>query len=223
MGPAGEWVIAYRRTPNSPSDPNYGQQTLHARSFARGAPAPEFVVSHTTEGQLVDIDVAMNAANEYVIIWNVRPPHGGQRSYTRLYRGPGTPLTDDEWFRFGEPGNYFSAAQPTVGIDDDSSFVVVFYGQPIQGQAFAGADDTRPSCRNIIATIVGTPGADSINGGAGADVIQGFAGNDRIDGGGGADVICGGGHADVIFGGPGNDLMNGGWGDDVLDGGGGLR
>lgn len=53
------------------------------------------------------------------------------------------------------------------------------------------------------------------------DVIVGTTGADRIDGRGGHDIICGLGNADHIDGGVGNDLIFGGGGHDVIDGGAG--
>jgi len=58
--------------------------------------------------------------------------------------------------------------------------------------------------------LLGTNGADVIDGGAGQDTIDGLAGNDTLLGGSGNDVI---------FGSNGFDLIRGGDGDDSLDGG----
>jgi hypothetical protein len=83
-------------------------------------------------------------------------------------------------------------------------------------------------CAGKQATIVGTPGPDTLKGTAGPDVIAGLGGNDIITGLGGNDTICGGAGNDTIAGGAGNDLLageagndrlNGGTGNDVLNGG----
>lgn len=55
--------------------------------------------------------------------------------------------------------------------------------------------------------IVGTAGADVINGSALAEVIQGLGGNDRINGGGGDDVIQSGAGRDILDGGEGADTF----------------
>ena len=85
-------------------------------------------------------------------------------------------------------------------------------------------------CFGRAATIVGTPGHDSLPGTEGPDVIVGLGGNDFIGGRGGADRICGGAGDDAadaeggtdapgLDGGPGEDLIRGGPGVDDLNGG----
>ncbi|RAK58132.1 Calx-beta domain-containing protein [Phenylobacterium deserti] len=66
--------------------------------------------------------------------------------------------------------------------------------------------------------LMGTSGADTLNGGAAADTIQGVGGNDKIFGNAGDDVLDGGEGADTVSGGDQNDLIRGGAGDDVLKG-----
>lgn len=79
--------------------------------------------------------------------------------------------------------------------------------------------------------ILGTGGADTINGlggndticgGNGADVINGGGGDDTIYGGAGADLIDGGGGNDELYGEAGNDEIFGRSGDDMIDGGTGV-
>ena len=104
------------------------------------------------------------------------------------------------------------------------------------------------TCAGQVATIVGTPGADTLEGTTGRDVIVGRGGNDTIEGiteddvvcgsrgndaikghggedllrgGAGEDTIRGGGGDDILRGGGGNDILRGGTGDDLLRGGGG--
>ncbi len=71
-------------------------------------------------------------------------------------------------------------------------------------------------CAGRPATIIGTPGGDSIDGTAGKDVIVGLDGDDVIHGLEGVDLVCGGPGNDLIKGGPGTDGLNGGSGDDSL-------
>src|SRR5690242_15166268 len=59
------------------------------------------------------------------------------------------------------------------------------------------------------ATIMGTPGNDTLVGTSGPDVILGGAGNDTISGLGGDDLICGGAGNDTINAGDGNDFVIG--------------
>jgi Ca2+-binding RTX toxin-like protein len=66
-----------------------------------------------------------------------------------------------------------------------------------------------PRCDGRVATIVGTPGDDTLRGTRRTDVIVGLSGNDRILGLGGNDVLCGGEGRDRIEGGPGDDRVFG--------------
>ena len=56
-------------------------------------------------------------------------------------------------------------------------------------------------CDGLVATIVGTEGADELTGTDEADVIVGLGGNDVIVAGAGHDVVCGGIGDDKIVGG----------------------
>lgn len=82
-----------------------------------------------------------------------------------------------------------------------------------------------PTCQGVPATIVGTPGNDTLTGtagndvivaGAGNDGIRGLAGNDRICGDAGDDTILGGDGDDAVFGGSGADTVRGEAGNDTL-------
>jgi Ca2+-binding RTX toxin-like protein len=74
-------------------------------------------------------------------------------------------------------------------------------------------------CGNQVATIVGGPAADSIQGTVGNDVIASLGGKDKVKGGKGDDTICLGDAADTGRGGPGRDLIIGGTGKDTCVGG----
>ena len=65
-------------------------------------------------------------------------------------------------------------------------------------------------------TIVGSPGADGLDGTSGNDRICGLTGADRINGGPGNDYLDGGSGNDTIFGGPGHDTILGRGGRDVI-------
>ena len=77
-----------------------------------------------------------------------------------------------------------------------------------------GASAAAPRCFGRPATLVGTPGNDTLRGTAGNDVIVGLAGHDRIDGRGGNHRICAGPGRDTLRGGPGSDRLDGGPGTD---------
>lgn len=80
---------------------------------------------------------------------------------------------------------------------------------------------TGPHCNGRPATILGTNGADVIEGTPGDDVIVAYGGDDVVNGGGGFDVICSGSGNDTVDGGDGNDEIWSGSGDDLIDGGAG--
>jgi Ca2+-binding RTX toxin-like protein len=69
--------------------------------------------------------------------------------------------------------------------------------------------------------INGGAGDDRLFGQGGKDITIGGAGNDRIHGNDGDDLLFGQGDDDQIFGGAGDDMLNGGAGDDQLIGGSG--
>jgi Ca2+-binding RTX toxin-like protein len=68
-------------------------------------------------------------------------------------------------------------------------------------------------------TLNGTDKADDIAGLRGDDTIRGLLGNDQVDGGEGNDVIYGGPDNDTLIGGPGDDTLYGGTHSDNLIGG----
>ena len=74
-------------------------------------------------------------------------------------------------------------------------------------------------CHGVLATIVGTRGADRIQGSMRRDVIVARGGSDTIHALGGNDLICAGQGHDRVFGQGGRDAMFGGRGNDVVIGG----
>jgi Ca2+-binding RTX toxin-like protein len=76
-----------------------------------------------------------------------------------------------------------------------------------------------PACGGKSATIVGTPGDDSLTGTQGADVIVGLSGDDLINGLGGNDRICGDDGSDFLEGGAGADFTDAGPGSNITEGG----
>ena len=90
-----------------------------------------------------------------------------------------------------------------------------------------GAQVTQGECAGEAVTVnlaLGqspTEDADVILGTAGADLINGLGGNDIICGEGGDDIINAGNGADTVFGGAGDDSINAGQGRDTIYGQGG--
>lgn len=76
-----------------------------------------------------------------------------------------------------------------------------------------------PKCGGQFATIVGTPGKDTLPGTNGADVIAALGGKDTVKGKGGKDIICGGAGNDILNGGKGKDTIFPGKGKDKVNGG----
>ena len=70
-------------------------------------------------------------------------------------------------------------------------------------------------------TVTGGAGNDSIDAGDGADQVTGDTGDDTIIGGDGADTLSGGDGLDSILGGDGADVITGDAGIDTIDGGSG--
>lgn len=88
-----------------------------------------------------------------------------------------------------------------------------------------------PSCLGREATVVGTPGDDTLRGtnplgevvflDSGNDTYNGTGGDDVVCGGAGRDKIRGAGGNDALSGGPGRDQLSGGEGNDIVRGNGG--
>ncbi|MEM7197415.1 MAG: M10 family metallopeptidase C-terminal domain-containing protein, partial [Pseudomonadota bacterium] len=106
-----------------------------------------------------------------------------------------------------------SAVQNTVNIDASSA-----PGSAKSGGVFVLARDFA-NARNL--QILATQVLDSIEGGWGNDTVLGYEGNDTIKGFAGADDLRGGAGADDLQGGDGNDILQGGAGVDRLQGGAG--
>ncbi|CAN5258957.1 hypothetical protein BH18ACT4_BH18ACT4_02720 [soil metagenome] len=92
---------------------------------------------------------------------------------------------------------------------------ITFAGGAYAVAVAPGPDD----CSTAVATIVGTPDADTLTGTPGADVIFGLGGDDTISGAGGDDLLCGGEGDDTLNGRTGSDDLVGGAGNDVCVGG----
>ena len=74
-----------------------------------------------------------------------------------------------------------------------------------------------------MATIIGTPGNDTLAGTAVNDTISGLDGNDKLSDTTGNDKLDGGANNDYLSGGADNDTLIGGEGNDTLIGGAGIN
>lgn len=126
----------------------------------------------------------------------------------RIVPGPGKVPSDDG-----------GGDEPIVGDDDGAPPVDE---DTNEGEGRREVAPGQATCRGEKATIVGTPGDDTLEGTAGPDMIAGLGGNDEIRGGGGLDYLCGGDGIDDLFGDAARDSLVGGPGDDHLDGGDGF-
>ncbi|MFE9928454.1 calcium-binding protein [Streptomyces sp. NPDC005533] len=116
-------------------------------------------------------------------------------------------------------------AEPrSTGTLTDTATADAAEPDPVPGNDRATANTTVNNARGC--TIIGTSGADTLNGGYFTDVICGLGGddtirpgygNDTVHGGAGNDNIDGGFGDDTLVGGPGNDTLLGNYGNDRLN------
>ncbi|ASP23607.1 leukotoxin (plasmid) [Antarctobacter heliothermus] len=106
-----------------------------------------------------------------------------------------------------------------AGINADS---VVNSGLIVGDVQMGLGDDLYQSTASgqVLGTVLGSGGNDTLVGGASADTILGGDQNDKIVGNGGDDSLDGGNDNDFILGGTGNDEVLGGAGNDTLNAGG---
>ncbi|MFD8147058.1 calcium-binding protein [Streptomyces sp. NPDC059708] len=118
----------------------------------------------------------------------------------------------------------FTAEPRATGTLSDKATVSAAQTDP------ATADNTATAASTVNnghgCTIIGTSGADTLNGGYGNDVICALSGNDTVRAsygndtvyaGPGNDNVDGGFGDDTLIGGPGNDTLTGNYGNDRLD------
>jgi Ca2+-binding RTX toxin-like protein len=116
----------------------------------------------------------------------------------------------------GEGDNVDLAVENIVGGAGDDSLSGNNQSTALQGQLDGGPGND---------TIIGSQGADFLQGGDGTDRIAGLAGEDILLGGSGDDTLNGGAGFDqvggmdgndILFGGPDGDFVGGGAGDDQM-------
>ncbi|GAA3046285.1 hypothetical protein GCM10017562_04880 [Streptomyces roseofulvus] len=116
-------------------------------------------------------------------------------------------------------------AEPSrTGTLTDTATVTAAQNDPTPGNNTATRATTVTNTRGC--TIIGTSGADTLNGTYGGDVICALSGNDTINAGFGNDTVHAGPgndradgsyHNDTLIGGPGADTLLGNYGNDSLN------
>ena len=117
----------------------------------------------------------------------------------------------------------FESEASNLVTGDTNGVFDVFVAGEVCDRRLVTVDMNGPSVAstNGADVILGTPGADTIDGRSGADRFCGGGGNDVFRGGPGADRAFGGTGKDTLKGQDGNDAAFGGAGNDVLEGGNG--
>jgi Ca2+-binding RTX toxin-like protein len=120
-------------------------------------------------------------------------------------------------------GRYSYSGPPSIGAPIVESFGYVV----VDGDGDTSASNVSVEVERVTVQV-GTPAADTLNGGTGQDFIIARGGNDtvsgsdnadRLAGHDGDDTLAGGAGHDALFGGAGDDRLDGGTGNDTLDGG----
>lgn len=143
---------------------------------------------------------------------------------------------DGVYMQQGTVYNYGTIAGGTaipgngIAFNDLSASKVVNAGQIVGNVVFKTQADTYKALGDgqVLGSVLGGAGGDTLTGGAQADDLSGQNGNDLLRGRGGDDTLKGGAGDDILRGGIGDDtleggndsdLLRGGAGDDTMDGG----
>jgi uncharacterized delta-60 repeat protein len=126
---------------------------------------------------------------------------------------------------FSQRSAFFRSTPYALAVQPDGKLVAAGSSNVSGDEDFALArylvtnerPERPPKCGGHRATVLGTPGNDTLRGTFfGRDVILGLGGNDTIRGLGGTDILCGGPGNDVLIGGDESDWLYGGSGNDRL-------
>ncbi|MEO6309029.1 MAG: calcium-binding protein, partial [Nitrospiraceae bacterium] len=107
------------------------------------------------------------------------------------------------------------------GTDTVVSTATWTLGSNVENLTLTGTANLNGTGNVLNNVLVGTSGANTLDGGASNDIVHGGEGNDTLLGGSGDDTLLGGFGTDVLNAGSGHDVLNGGDGTDTLDGGAG--
>jgi hypothetical protein len=153
---------------------------------------------------------------------------GTQRIDCNLDFIPGNGVSTNVRFGIRVSGTGAQAISATVSADRDSNPADNAMALVLQVGTIPAAPGPIPP---TVVQIIGTSGANVLQGSNVNDVIRGLGGNDRLFGRGGNDTLFGGLGNDLLdggvgldklLGGAGRDTLSGGSGNDILDGGPGV-
>ncbi len=128
MHPDGRFVVAWGSHTSAGNDLSY--RSRQARLFdVAGTPIGEdFQVNTYTTQRQYGAKLAMDAAGDFVVVWESRGSAGSDTSFSsvqaRRFNSSGAPLGDDFQVNTYTP-DYQSS--PSLAMDEDGSFIVLWY------------------------------------------------------------------------------------------------
>jgi len=132
MNSAGHFVIAWDGDPNRASDDD-----IYARLYdPSGLPAGEpFLVNTTRTGTQQRPQVAMNDANEFVVVWEheTDDPNTATDVFARRFDGLGQPVGDQVQLNTYTPGRQ---RYPDVAVASDGSFIAAWESEGQDGTSY---------------------------------------------------------------------------------------
>jgi hypothetical protein len=128
MDTDGDFVVAWHGYGPGDTTPDVFAQRFNAAGVFQG---PAFRVNTFTAGRQVIPAVAMDADGDFVITWDsYLQATDGINVYARRYSASGTPLGDE--FLVSPSGSNYQLS-PSVAMDGDGDFVVVWWGHGAAG------------------------------------------------------------------------------------------
>ncbi|MDQ0323457.1 hypothetical protein QO002_005663 [Pararhizobium capsulatum DSM 1112] len=102
------------------------------------------------------------------------------------------------WLKAGATLDYETNTSLDVNVRLDDTTI---------GTGYEASKTIKIAVKNILETIGGTSGDNTLTGTSGDEILDGKGGNDIIRGGGGNDTLIGGTGIDTLYGGAGNDVF----------------
>lgn len=124
MNDAGGFVVVWESSAQGPND-NSGiyAQRYNASGTAVGS---EFQVNTITSADDQLSKVAMNAAGNFVVVWESIDQDGNLYVYARPFAADGTPVSDDIVVPAATISIFTDLVRPTVAMDASGNFVVAW-------------------------------------------------------------------------------------------------